>query len=154
MNSLNEFSSNLTSLVVGVILGTVGMHYHYVAKEAKLLDTVAKQHEIDSKVISDYQENQAVLQQSYIELGKKLHDKTLTTTPCVLTTDGVGMWNQSSSPKKGVPTGSAGTTSGTTTSGVTFEQALANKLENDKACNQMREELIAIKQWRKDTYGE
>jgi hypothetical protein len=154
MNSLNDFNSNLTSLVVGVALGAIGMHYHYVAKEAKLLDTVAKQHVIDSRIIADYQTNQMTLQQSYIELGKKLHDKTLTTTPCTLTVDGVGMWNQSSSPAKGLPTGSSGASSGTTTSGVTFEQALANKLENDKACNQMREELVSIKQWRKDTYGE
>ena len=33
-------------------------------------------------------------------------------------------------------------------------QPRENKLENDKACNLMREELTAIKQWKKETYGE
>ena len=154
MSFLNELNSNLVSLVLGVVIGGVGMHYHSVAQEAKLLDTVAKQHEIDSKVIQDYQTNQLTLQQSYIEIGKKLHDKTLTTTPCILTDAGLSVWNQSSSPAKGLSSGSSGASSGTTSSGVTFEQALANKVENDKACNQMREELISIKQGKKDTYGE
>jgi hypothetical protein len=154
MISLNEFTNHAVTLVLGIVVGVVGCNSYYTHQKLKLLTQVSKQHEIDSKVISSYLTNQQTLQQSYIDLGKKVHEQKLTTAPCYLTNDAVRLWNKSSSPSEGLPASTRGVVSDSSSSGVTVEDAIANKVVNDNGCTQMREELTAIKQWKKETYGE
>lgn len=136
----------------GVLL-TKAIHDEKESRDIKkVLEQKALQEETDRKVISSYQTNEATLQQSYIQLGKKLHEIKITDTPCYLTYDALRLWNQSNDVTKGVPANPTGTVEAATTT-VGIDAALANKVENDKRAAQNRNQLEAIIKWNKETYG-
>jgi len=158
---LSRITTYLTPIVgvVGFLLGLWFSHLYHSAVEAHqtkvLLAQVEKQKELDNKVITSLQSDNASLQKSYITLGEKVHETKLATTSCPITTDGVKLWNQSNSPETSLPSDTKGITdTSNTASGITIEDLYANKLENDKICNGLRDQLEAIIQWNHDTYGE
>ena len=119
-----------------------------------LLKQVQKQKDIDIKTITELQVDNATLQNKYITLGEKLHETKLTTTPCIITTDGIKLWNQSGSSETSLPTITKGSNEATNaSSGIDLTKLYENKLVNDNICNGMRQQLEAIIQWNKDTYG-
>ena len=144
--------------VASFATGLFVSHLYHSAIEShqnkELLAQVEKQRQVDNSVIKSYQDNVKTLQDQYISLGEKYSAIKITDVPCKLTPAAVSLWNQSNSSQASVPADTRGVVSGTTTSGVAVDAAIENKLENDKACNLMREELTAIKQWKKETYGE
>lgn len=133
-------------------------HLYYSAIEAHqvkvLLEQVQKQKDIDTKTITELQVNNSTLQNNYVKLGEKLNETKLTTTPCIITTNGIKLWNQSSSPQESLPTDTKGIAEATNaSSGIDLTKLYENKLVNDNICNGMRQQLEAIIQWNKDTYG-
>ena len=138
--------------------GLYTSHLYHTAIEdhqaKELLKEVQKQKEIDIKTITELQVDNATLQNKYITLGEKLHETKLTTTPCIITANGIKLWNQSGSPEASLPTDTKGTSEATNaSSGIELTKLYENKLANDVICNGMRQQLEAIIQWNKDTYG-
>lgn len=111
------------------------------------------------KKVADLQDSQARLTESYNQLKQELKNAKgkVTTVPCHITDTGVRLWNDSSTatvPKDSTGTAKeATTTSGTEDTGLTVEDLLDNKAENDEICNGLREQIEAIIKWDEDTYG-
>ena len=83
--------------------------------------------------------------------------KNLVTNDCKLTPAAVQLWNSSS---QGVSTdtkavaGSATTATPVGESTVEFGDAIKNKLQWDEYNNTIKEKLLAIKTWDKETFGD
>ena len=159
MSTLNDVISKYLTPILCVVCFSSGVLLTktiYNEKEARdikqVLEQKALQEETDRKVIKDYQTNEVALQQSYVQLGKKLHEIKITDTPCYLTYDALRLWNQSNGVTESVSSTPTGAAEGTSTT-VGIDTALANKVENDKRAAQNRNQLEAIIKWNKETYG-
>ena len=159
MSTLNDYITKyLTPFLCVVCFGsgvllTKTIYNEKEAREIKqVLEQKALQEATDRKIITDYQTNQVVLQQSYEQLGKKLHEIKITNTPCYLTYDALRLWNQSNGFTEGMPSDTTRVTQPSSTS-VGVDTALVNKVENDKRAAQNRSQIEAIIKWNKETYG-
>lgn len=149
---------------VGVLCFLIGLyvaHIWHVFQEAKDLraiqEHVVEQQAINNKVIENLQTANMQTEEAYNILKDKLHATKVTNVPCTLTADAIKLWNQSSHATPSVPPNSPRTPEASVETnpiaGVGIELAIKNKIENDKLNEDNRQQLEAIIQWNKITYG-
>jgi|ERR1035437_2606494 hypothetical protein len=152
--------------------GIYATHIYYKAQETSAAQAqvkqIVKQEAVNGKVSAIYEGKIQTLQQNIASLGDRYalleKQKRIVTSKCKLTPDAVKLWNSSSQglPPDTTPTVNTPNTTGTVSStasdtgnsaGVEFGAAIKNKLEWDAYNAQLKEKLLAIKQWQKEQYG-
>lgn len=145
--------------------GLYTAHIYHKAQETTAAKAqvaqMVKQEKVNGKVSAIYEGKIQVLQSNIGKLGEKYAElekkKRIVTSNCKLTPDAVKLWNSSSQglPPDTSPTPNTPDTTGATgnSAGVEFGAAIKNKLEWDAYNQQLKEKLLAIKQWQESQYG-
>ena len=176
------FLSNLFVTAKGAVMGLAGgvylyaiiaiasfsgglytAHVYHKAQETTAAQAqvaqIVKQEAVNGKVSAIYEGKIQTLQQNVATLGERYalleKQKRLVTNNCKLTPDAVKLWDSSSQglPADTTPTVDTPTGASNIAAGVDITTAIKNKLEWDAYNAQLKEKLLAIKQWQKEQYG-
>ena len=107
-------------------------------------------------MVEKYQQQLESKSNAYNKLTQELKHVKISSSKCDITNDGVRVWNDST---MGKATGelskdSAGTSEGTlSTSSLTLDDLMANKLKNDEICHGLREQINSIRKWDKEVWN-
>jgi hypothetical protein len=145
---------------VGLLSGIYTSNVWHKHKESSRLIAIQKamvqQMEYDRKIIDGLHKSNADLSSEFVKLGRKKNEIKIVNTPCNLTDDAIGLWNESLGIKGNMSKNTTGTSkeTGTTSGiGIPIEFAIDNKLANDKRCREIEAQLDAIIEWDRKTFG-
>lgn len=122
----------------------------------ELLQVIQKNDELSRGVVEKYQQQLESKSNAYNKLTQELKHVKISSSKCDITHDGVRLWNNSTMGEatSQLPKDSAGTSEGTTsTSSLTIEDLMANKLKNDEICHGLREQIKSIIKWDKEVWN-
>lgn len=121
---------------------------------SSLIQTIKDNDTKSRQVIAELQEknNKQILITN--KLTERLKNVKIFSNTGYFTNDAVRLWNDSlKGLESSVPSDSSGTTAlSTTTSNITIEDAMHNKVVNDAICNGIRDQLISIIKWDKEVW--
>jgi hypothetical protein len=152
-------------LILAMVIGSFFAGYHVkskfdaaaTAKYYEQMNKAIKENDDKSRnVIETLQNNLNTTTNAYNLLTEESKHVKIYTSKCDITPDGIKLWNDSTEGHISVvPKDSARTTETTSTSStspITVDDLLANKLQNDEICNGLRDQLEAIIKWDKDIW--
>lgn len=150
-------------LILAMVIGSFGGGYYVKGKfdkaeeqkeYANLLNTIKQNDRVSRDAVLAYQEALENQTNNYIKLTQEAKHVKIYTSNCNITPDGIRLWNDSSKGELSIlskdTTGTTETTNSTST--LTVDDLLANKLKNDEICNGLRQQLEAIIKWDKEAW--
>lgn len=150
----------------GIGCGLYTAHIWHKAGEASVakaqVKQIVKQDNTNQHIAEVYEGKIQTLQDSYSKLGDKyaaLEKKhNVVTSDCKLTPNAVSVWDSSSKGVSSDTKATSGDTTGTSDAqggvSIPIEFATENKLKWDNYYNEIKEKLLAIKQWDKEQFGD
>ena len=119
-----------------------------------MIQTIKNNDEISRKTISELQAKNQKQQIIVNKLTQRLKNVKIFSNTGYFTNDAIRLWNDSyQGLESSVPKDSSGVTTGTSTSSdITIEEAIHNKIVNDAICNGIRDQLISIIKWDKEVW--
>lgn len=150
----------LAGIILSVISGYKIAETIYKAEQAdayeELLQVIQKNDELSRGVVEKYQQQLESKSNAYNKLTQELKHVKISSSKCDITHDGVRLWNNSTMGEttSQLPKDSPGTTESTiSTSSLTIEDLMANKLKNDEICHGLREQIKSIIKWDKEVWN-
>lgn len=150
----------------GMGAGLYTCHVWHKAGEASIAQAqvkqIVKQDNTNQHIAEVYEGKIQTLQSLYSNLGDKYakleKQHSVVTSDCKLTPYAVRVWDSSSQGVSSDTQATTGTSTGTSdvAGGVSIpiEFAAENKLKWDNYYNEIKEKLLAIKQWDKEQFGD